>query len=86
MDLESAHYANDTLTFPWQQGTCFVLKVANSSCVALLWLVENFWPMLKNAIYYKGWEVTSIPALKQRIKEKVWQIPLPTILCLFNMV
>ena len=28
----------------------------------------------------------SIPALKRRIKEKGWQIPLPTILCLFNTV
>ena len=28
MDLEGAHYANNTVTFLWQQGTCFVLKDA----------------------------------------------------------
>ena len=36
--------------------------------------------------YDEGWEATSIPALKQKIKVKAWQIPLLTILCLYNMV
>ena len=30
MDLDSAHYANDTLTFLRQQGTSFILMDANS--------------------------------------------------------
>ena len=51
IDLESAHYANNTLTVLWQQGTCFALKDANPSCVALLRPVEDFWPSLKKAIY-----------------------------------
>ena len=79
--LESAHYANDTLAFLRQQGTCFILKDANSPCVASLRPVEDFWPVLKKAIYDKGWE-----ALERRIKERARQIPLLTILCLFNMV
>ena len=85
MDLESAHYANDTLTFLWQQDTCFILKDAHSPCVASLRPLEDFWPALKKAVY-EGWEATSIPTLKRRIKEKAWQTPLPTILCLFNIV
>ena len=86
IDLESAHYANNTLTVLWQQGTCFALKDANPSCVALLRPVEDFWPALKKAIYDEGREATSIRALKRRNKEKAQQIPLPRILCLFNMV
>ena len=48
--------------------------------------MEDFWPMPKKGIYDKGWEATSILALKRRLKGKAWQIPLPTIFCLFNMV
>ena len=82
MDLECAHYANDNLTFLWQQSTCFVLKDANSP---LLRPVKDFWHVLKKAIYDEGWEAT-IPSLKRRIEEKAWQIPLLTILCLFITV
>ena len=42
--------------------------------------------MLKKAVYKSGQEATSILMLKQRIKEQAWQIPLPTILCLFNTI
>ena len=59
IDLESAHYANNTLTVLWQQGTCFALKDANSPCVASLRPVEDFWPLLKKAIYNEGWEAQS---------------------------
>ena len=60
----------------------FIPKDANPPFVAFCWLVE-FWPMLKKAFYNGGWEVTSIPGLKRRIK-KAQQIPVPTIL--FNTV
>ena len=43
-------------------------------------------PRSKKAIYDGGWEATSILALKQSIKEKVRQILLPPILCLFNLM
>ncbi len=75
MDLASAHYTNNTLTFLQQQG--FIPKNANP-CVALLRPVEDFWPTFKKA-FYDGWEATSIPALKRRIK-KAHKIPDPTIL------
>ena len=64
MDLESAHYTNDTLTFLWQQGTCFILKDAHSPCLASVRPVEDLWPALKKA-YDGGLEATSIPLLKQ---------------------
>ena len=41
---------------------------------------------LKKAVYDGGWEATSILVLRRRIKEWAWQIPLPTILHLFNTV
>ena len=47
---------------------------------------KRFLVWLKKANYDKGWEATSIPALKRRIKEEAWQISFPTILNLFNMV
>ena len=59
IDLESAHYANKTLTVLWQQGTCFALKDANSPCIALLRLVEDCWSSLKKAIYNEGGEAQS---------------------------
>ena len=40
----------------------------------------------EKAVYDGGWEATSILVLKWRIKEWAWQIPLPTIRCLFNTV
>ena len=82
MYLASAHYANDTLTFLRQQSICFVPKNANPPCVASLRSVEDFW--LKKAFYNGGWEATSIPAQKQKIKKNALQIPLLTIL--FNTV
>ena len=42
--------------------------------------------MLKKAVYNVGWEATLVLVLRWRIKKKAWQIPLPTILCLFNTV
>ena len=40
--------------------------------------------MVKKTVHEIRWKVTSIPTLKQRIKELAWQIPLLTILHLFN--
>ncbi len=68
MDLSSAHYVNDTLTFLRQQGICFVPKDANLPYVAWLLPVEDFW--LKKAFCDGRQEATSIPAQKGRIKEK----------------
>ena len=42
--------------------------------------------MLKKVVYFEGWEAISILVLRRKIKEKAQQIPLPTILCLFNTV
>ncbi len=44
---------------------------------------KDFWPTLKRAIYLRGWETTSILALKRKIK-RAQQITVPTIL--FNTV
>ena len=83
MDLASAHHANATLAFLQQEKIRFVPKDANPPNVASLCLVEDFWAALKKAVYDEGWEATSMPALKLRIKQKARQIPLPTILRLF---
>ena len=54
--------------------------------LALLRPVEDFWAVLKKTIYDEGWVVTSILVLRRRIKKKARQIPLRTILCLFNTI
>ena len=56
----------------------FIPKDANPPSVALLRPVE-IWPTLKKAFYDRGWEATSILAIKRRIK-KAQQIPVPMIL------
>ena len=42
--------------------------------------------ILKKIVSEIKWEATSIPTLKQRIKELAWQIPLPTVLHLLITV
>ena len=86
MDLASAHYANDTLQFLREQGIRFVPKESNPPCIASLRPVEDFWAALKKQVYDEGWEATSMVILKQRIKRKAREIPLPTILRLFNTI
>ena len=85
MDLRSAHYTNNTLIFLQQQSfiPSFIPKDANPPCVALPWPVEDFWLTLKKAFYNGRWEVTSILALKGRIK-KAQQIPI--LMIFFNRV
>ena len=81
MNLASAHCTNNMLIFFQQQG--FIPKDADPPYIALLRPVEGFWPTLKKAFHDGGWEATSIPALKRRIK-RGRQISVPTIL--FNTV
>ena len=65
----------------------FVPKDANPASVASLWLVEDFRAAaLKKPVYDKGWEATSMLALKRCIKQKARQNPLPMILPLFNKI
>ena len=83
MDLASAHYTNNMLTFLQQQG--FIPKLYPQGCkptIRCLLLAGRILAHAK-AFYNGGWEVTSIPGLKRRIK-KAQQIPVPTIL--FNTV
>ncbi len=62
MDLASAHYPNNTLTFIQQQGICIIPEDTNPPCIASLRPVEDFW--LKKAFYDEGWEAILIPAQK----------------------
>ena len=77
MDLASAHFANATLDFLRQERIRFVPKDANPPSVASLRPVEDFWAALKKAVYDGGWEATSFPALKRRIKQKARQLTAP---------
>ena len=61
-------------------------KESNPPSVASLRPVEDFWAASKKEVYDEGWEALSLMALKRRIKQKARQIPLPTILRLFNTV
>ena len=64
-----------------------VTRLQKNSFETTHWeMAQCFITMLKKAVYEIRWEATSIPTLKQRIKVQAWQIPLPTILRLFNTV
>ena len=80
MDLASAHYANNMLTFLQQQG--FIPKLYSQGCKPTMRGLAPAGRILAQAQKYflqLRREATSIPALKRNIK-KAQQIPLPTIL------
>lgn len=66
-DLASAHYARTTLQILRDLDVPFVEKECNPPNLPQCRPIENFWGLLKTAVYDKGWEANSIPQLKRRI-------------------
>lgn len=68
-DLASAHYAHATLELLQEHNVPFVPKEANPPNMPQLRPVENFWGVLKQAVYANGWEAETTAQLKRKIKK-----------------
>ena len=67
-DLAAAHYARETIYFLENAGVPMVRREDNPPCVPQLRPVEDFWGILKQAVYKGGWVASSEAALKRRIR------------------
>jgi hypothetical protein len=70
-DLVSAHYATATQNLLRQLGIPFVEKTVNPPNIPQSHPIENFWAALKAEVYKGGWEASSIPQLRRRIKRSL---------------
>ena len=69
-DLASAHYAKDTVTW-MNENVNFVAKNINPPNIPQARPIENFWAVLAQKVYEKGWEATNQDQLVRRIKAKI---------------
>ena len=77
-DLASSHYANKTSAWLKEQKVPFVPKVANPPNVLKARPIEDFWSILADRVYRRGWTATNQEQLVNRIKsqlKKLIEIP-----------
>jgi hypothetical protein len=67
-DLASSHYAKDVIAFLETENINYVPKVKNPPNVPEARPIEDFWAVLKRAVYAGNWQAKSIPQLKGRIE------------------
>ena len=70
-DLASSHYAKDTIQLFEDRSIEFVPRELNPPAVPKLRPIEDFWGVLKQAVYQGGWdwEAKSEDMLKRRIRK-----------------
>jgi transposase len=78
-DLASAHYATATQNLFHQLGIPFVDKAANPPNIPQCRPIENFWAALKAEVYKGGWEASSIPQLRRRIKRSLGNVDMAAV-------
>ena len=85
-DLASAHYGQDALQVLQENCIQFIPKEKNLRAVASLRLMEEYWAVLKKAMYDGGWEAKSFNKLWEIIKHKACKVSVKTIKNLFQPV
>jgi hypothetical protein len=73
-DLASSHYAHLTMDTFEKNNVAVVTKDCNPPVVPQLRPIEDFWGILKNAVYKNGWRANTHRQLKQRIKKCISEI------------
>ena len=66
-DLTSAHYAKATTALLDHLDIPFVPEELNPPNVPELRPIENFWSLLKSAVYAGGWEASGEDQLRRKI-------------------
>ena len=85
-DLASCHYAQETTQLFDELGIKFIPRADNPPNVPHLRPIENFWAMLKRAVYANGYVAKSLEALKRRIQEKISEADAGDGICLFRSI
>ena len=85
IDFALAHYANDILTSFSKRMPDLFQRKSIPLCVTSLRQVQYFLAALKRAVHNGDQETTPMTALKRQITPKANPVPLPIILCLFNI-
>ena len=78
-DLASAHYSWDALQVLQENCIQFLPVEKNLRAIASLCPMEEYWAVLKKAMYDGGWEAKSFDKLRDWIKHKACKVPVKTI-------
>jgi transposase len=78
-DLASCHYAGETLRLLDSFGVQYVRKEMNPPNCPQLRPIEDFWGLLKQKVYAKGWNAESIEQLQRRIHYCLSQIDMDVV-------
>ena len=78
-DLASSHYAKDTIEWLTAKNIPFVPKESNPPNIPKARPIEDFWSILANSVYDKGWEAKTEAQLVRRIKKKIKEIDLGVV-------
>ena len=70
-DLASCPYAGQTQELLEREGIPLVPKEQNPPCCPQLRPIEDVWAILKAKTYGGGWEATSEPQMKRRIRQSI---------------
>ena len=83
-DLASSHYAESVMDYYIENSINFVEKYENPANCPELRPIEDFWSILKGAVYKGGWVAKDIGQLKRKIKQCVEKLDLTSIRDLFD--
>ena len=78
-DLASCHYAKNTVKLLEELEINFVSKEMNPPCCPQLRPIEDFWGILKQLVYEKGWQAENLDQLKRRIKYCLTKVDLSVV-------
>ena len=78
-DLANAHYAKATTALLDHLDIPFVPKELNPPNVPELRPIENFWSLLKSAVYAGGWEASGEDQLRRKIRKCLKELDLTPV-------
>lgn len=78
-DLASCHYSSDTQNWLRHENIRFVPRDFNPPNVPKARPIEDFWGMLSQKVYERGWEAKSAASLKRRVALKLKEIDIDVV-------
>ena len=85
-NLASAHYADETLELFETYGIKYIPSKLNPPNVPHLRPIENYWALVKRAVYAGGYVAKSMDALKGRIRAKIREVEQTEVIQLFRSI
>lgn len=78
-DLASCHYSTDTQNWLRRENIRYVPKDFNPPNVPKARPIEDFWGILAQKVYERGWEAKSAATLKRRIALKLKEVDIDVV-------